>query len=91
MHLSNKNKFYEFIGINPSIRNIVRKQKKYSEDEIYEIAHANNLAVIDCLKDDNIICLENLDNNGELGGVNLFEFDRIEENKFLLRWSEFDS
>ena len=68
------------------MKNIFFKNKIYSENKINKIANMNNLATVDCLKDENMISLEELI-DGELGGECLFEFDRISENKFLMRWS----
>lgn len=67
--------------------NFFSKNKVYSENEINKIVVANDLATVDCLKDENMISVEEW-NNGD-GGDCLFEFDRIKEGKFLLRWSEF--
>ncbi len=72
------------------MKNIFYKNKIYSEDEINQIAATNNLTTIDCLKDENMISLEEF-KNGELGGECLFEFDRIKEDVFLMQWSEFDN
>ncbi len=69
------------------MRKIFYKNKIYSENEINKIAVANGLAIVNCLKEENMISLEKW-NNGE-GEDCLFEFDRIKENSFLLRWSEF--
>lgn len=66
---------------------IFSKNKVYSEIEINEIAVANNLATVDCLKDENMISIEEWDNGD--GGDCLFEFNRIKEDGFLLRWAEF--
>lgn len=68
------------------MKNIFHKNKIYSENEINKIANMNNLTTVDCLKDENMISLEELI-NGELGGECLFEFNRIGKNKFLMRWS----
>ena len=66
---------------------IFDKNKEYSFEEIAKIAIKNKLTTIDCLKDENIISLESFDGN-ELGGENVFEFGRITDNVFNLRWSE---
>ncbi|MCG2694995.1 hypothetical protein L6261_02855 [Candidatus Parcubacteria bacterium] len=71
------------------MKNIFCKNKIYSENEINKIAVANGLAIVDCLKDENIISIEKW-NDGE-GEDCLFEFDRIKEDSFLIRWSEFEN
>lgn len=71
------------------MRKIFCKNKIYSENEINEIAVANGLATVDCLKDENMISIEKW-NNGK-GEDCLFEFDRIKEDNFLMRWSEFEN
>lgn len=71
------------------MRKIFIKNKIYSENEINKIATANGLATVDCLKEENMISLEKW-NNGE-GEECLFEFDKIKENGFLMRWSEFEN
>ena len=70
------------------MKKIFCKNKIYSENEINKIAAANGLATVDCLKDENMISLEKW-NNGD-GEDCLFELNRIKENLFLLRWSEFE-
>ena len=72
------------------MKNIFCKNKIYSENKINKIAIVNGLTTVDCLKDENIISLEELI-DGELGGECLFEFNRINEDKFLMRWSEFEN
>lgn len=71
------------------MKKIFCKDKIYSEIEINRIAIANGLATVDCIKDENMISLEKW-NNGE-GEDCLFEFNRIKEKMFLLRWSEFEN
>ena len=71
------------------MKNIFIKNKIYSESEINKTAINNGLCVVDCLKDENIISLEKW-NNGE-GEDCLFEFNRISEGKFKMRWSEFEN
>ncbi|MBU4480440.1 hypothetical protein KKG48_03300 [Patescibacteria group bacterium] len=68
------------------MKKIFYKNKIYSENEINKIATANDLATVDCLKDENMISVEEW-NNGE-GGDCLFEFNKTEEDEFLLTWSE---
>ena len=72
------------------MKNIFCQNKIYSENEINEIAVANGLIIVDCLKDENMISLEELIDE-ELGGECLFEFDKIKEDGFLMRWSEFEN
>ena len=69
------------------MKNIFCKNKIYSENEINKITISNNLATVDCLKYENMISIEKW-NDGE-GEDCLFEFDRIGEDSFLMRWSEF--
>ncbi|MDP2820877.1 MAG: hypothetical protein Q8O39_01565 [bacterium] len=71
------------------MKQIFCKNKIYSEKQINKIAIANGLATVNCLNEENMISLEKW-NNGE-GEDCLFEFDRIKENSFLLRWSEFEN
>jgi len=71
------------------MKNIFCKNKIYSENEINKIAILNNLATVDCLKNENMISIEKW-NNGE-GEDCLFEFDRIREGEFKMRWSEFEN
>ncbi|HOX96797.1 MAG TPA: hypothetical protein PL066_00375 [bacterium] len=68
------------------MKNIFSKNKIYSENEINKIAIVNGLATVDCLKDENMISLEKW-NDGE-GEDCLFEFDRLGEDSFVLRWQE---
>lgn len=68
------------------MKNIFSKNKIYSENEINKIAIVNGLATVDCLKDENMISLEKW-NDGE-GEDCLFEFDRLREDSFVLRWQE---
>ena len=69
------------------MKDIFEKNKIYSENEINKIAVANDLATVDCLKDENMISIEKW-NNGE-GEDCLFEFDKIKEDSFLIRYSKF--
>lgn len=68
------------------MKNIFCKNKIYSENDINEIANANNLATVDCLKDENMISVEKW-NNGD-GEDCLFEFNKTSDNKFKMKWSE---
>lgn len=71
------------------MNNIFYKNKIYCEDEINEIATANDMATVDCLKDEQMISIEKW-NNGE-GEDCLFEFDKIGKDIFKLRWAEIEN
>ena len=75
--------------ISPKMKKLYQKNRIYSEDEISDIALSNGMITIDCLKDEDMISVEEWDGK-ELGGWCLFEFDRVGEDKFLRRWSEFE-
>jgi 5'(3')-deoxyribonucleotidase len=62
------------------------KNKNYSMQEINDICNKNNLATVDCLKDDNMISVEKW-NDGE-GEDCLFEFHKISNDFFKLTWLE---
>jgi len=64
---------------------IFSKNKKYSFDNIVDICEKNGLATVDCLKEENMVSVEEYE-NGELGGECLFEFHRISEDIFKLTW-----
>ena len=71
---------------------IFTKNKIYSFDKISDICEKNSLTTIDCLKDEDMVSVEEWDEEEQcLGGECLFEFDRVKEDKFLLRWSDFDN
>lgn len=63
------------------------KNKKYSFEDIAEICDKNNLTTVDCLKDENMVSVEEF-KNGELGGECLFEFYQIKNDVFKLTWQE---
>lgn len=63
---------------------IFLKNKNYSLQEVNNICNQNDLAVVDCLKDENLISIEKW-NAGE-GEDCLFEFDRVDENLFKLSY-----
>ena len=63
---------------------IFSKNKKYFFDDIAKICDKNGLITIDCLKDENMISVEEC-NGGELGDC-IFEFKRIGDNLFKLTW-----
>ena len=65
---------------------IFNKNLFYSLQEIIEICGKNDLIIIDCLKDENIISIEEY-NNGELGDC-IFEFNRIKEDLFKLIYTD---
>lgn len=68
--------------------NIFIKNKPYSFNEIIDICDKNNLVTIDCLKDENMVSVEEWDPIEEcLVGECLFEFYRLKEDVFILRWS----
>lgn len=70
--------------------NIFTKKKIYSFNEIVKICDENSLTTVDCLKDENMISVEEWDEKEQyLGGECFFEFNKVDENKFLLRWSIF--
>ncbi|MCX6791142.1 MAG: hypothetical protein NTV62_03050 [Candidatus Gribaldobacteria bacterium] len=66
---------------------IFTKNKKYTLEEIGDICDENCLITVDCLKDENMVSIEEYE-NGELGGECLFEFHRISEDVFKLTWQE---
>lgn len=67
--------------------NIFKKNKNYSFLEIINICNKNDLIIVDCLKDENIISVEEWDDKEkELDGECLFEFKRTSGDNFLLRW-----
>lgn len=72
--------------------NIFSKNKNYRFQEIVDICDKNKLTTVDCLKDENIISIEDWDDKAkELGGESLFEFKRTGEDNFLLKWAEFNN
>ncbi|EKE15745.1 MAG: hypothetical protein ACD_11C00108G0039 [uncultured bacterium] len=62
--------------------NIFAKNKNYSIQEIIDICNKNNLITVDCLKDENMISIE------EKGADCLFEFHRVSEDIFKLTYSD---
>jgi len=66
---------------------IFTKNKRYSFDDIADICEKNGLTTVDCLKEENMVSVEEYE-NGELGGECLFEFHRISEDLFKLTWQE---
>ena len=63
---------------------IFLRNKKYSFSDITEICDKNDLVTVDCLKDENMISVEEY-NDGELGDC-IFEFKRIKNDLFKLTW-----
>ncbi|MBL7156403.1 MAG: hypothetical protein ISS87_02315 [Candidatus Pacebacteria bacterium] len=62
--------------------NIFIKNKNYSLQEIINICDKNGLITVDCLKDENMISVE------EKGVDCLYEFHRISEDMFKLTYSD---
>lgn len=57
--------------------------------EIIDICDKHGLTTVDCLKDENMISVEEWDDKEKcLGGECLFEFMRIKEDLFKLTWLE---
>ena len=52
--------------------------------EIIDIASANGMITVDCLKDDNLISIE------FEGADSLFELTRKRDDEFILTWSHLD-
>ncbi|MDO8524253.1 MAG: hypothetical protein Q7R99_01330 [bacterium] len=68
---------------------IFTKDKKYSFDDIADICEKNGLGTVDCLKDENMVSVEEWDEeDGCVDGDCLFEFHRIGEDVFNLTWQE---
>lgn len=66
------------------MKEIFRKNKIYSEEEIIEITTKNNMVTVDCLKDNNQITVE------PEGEDAVYEFTRLgNRGKFVLTWSKF--
>ena len=64
---------------------IFSKNRVYSEMEIIDIASANGMITVYCLKQDNQISIE------FEGAENLFEFTRKGYDQFVLTWSHLDN
>lgn len=58
----------------------------YSFKEIIYICEKNDLVTVDCLKDENMISVEQ-----EGGGDCIFEFLRIQDELFIMTWEETNS
>ena len=65
--------------------NLYKRQKLFLA-EIINVCDKNGLITVDCLKDENMISVEEY-NAGDLGDC-IFEFKRIKENLFKLIWQE---
>lgn len=61
--------------------------KKYKLKQIINFCNKHNLITVDCLKEENLISVEEY-NNGELGDC-IFEFKRIKDNLFKLIWIDY--
>lgn len=61
---------------------IFNKNKNYTLGEIIDICKENNLITVDCLKDENVVSVE------EEGADCLFEFLKIKKDTFRLSWQE---
>ncbi len=62
--------------------NIFTKNKNYSMQEIIDICDKNGLITVDCLKDENMISVE------EEGVDCLFEFHKFSEDIFKLTYTD---
>lgn len=62
------------------IARIFSKNKNYSLPEIIDICNQNGLITVDCLKDENMISVE------EAGADCLFEFQKTGDDIFKLTW-----
>lgn len=68
---------------------IFTKNKKYTLEKIGDICDENGLITVDCLKDENMVSVEEWDEKEQcMGGECLFEFHRIGEDIFKLTWQE---
>jgi len=63
---------------------IFTKNKKYSFDDIADICNKNGLTTVDCLKNENMVSVEEY-KNGELGDC-IWEFKRIKDGLFKLSY-----
>ncbi|MFH0739584.1 MAG: hypothetical protein V1819_00655 [bacterium] len=63
---------------------IFTKNKKYSFDDIADICGKNGLTTVDCLKDENMVSVEEY-NDGDLGDC-IWEFKRIKGDLFKLSY-----
>ena len=72
--------------------NIFSKNKVYQFQEIVDVCNGNGLTTIDCLKDENMVSIEEYNKKTkELGGECLFEFNKMSEDGFLMKWSKFNN
>lgn len=63
---------------------IFKRRKVYSLQEVIDICDRNGLITVDCLKDENMLSVE------EEGADCLFEFHMMRDEKFKLTWEEDD-
>lgn len=54
--------------------------------EIIDVCNKNKLITVDCLKEENMISVEEY-NNGELGDC-IYEFRQLKNNLLQLTWSD---
>lgn len=66
--------------------NIFTTNKNYLIQEIIDICNEHGLVTVDCLKDENMISVEEY-NNGEFGDC-IYEFHRVNEDIFKLTYSD---
>ena len=64
----------------------IELHKKYSIKSIIDFCDKNNLITVDCLKEENMISLEEY-NNGELGDC-IYEFKKTTLGFFKLTWAD---
>lgn len=62
--------------------NIFAENKVYSFQEVVDFCNRNDLVIVDCLKDENMISVEKW-NDGELGDC-IWEFKRTRNDLFRL-------
>ncbi len=66
--------------------NIFKKNKNYTLQKIDDICDKNDLIIVDCLKDENMISIEEY-NDGELGDC-IWEFKRVGNDSFRLVYTD---
>lgn len=66
--------------------NLFRKNKIYSFNEIADICDKNNLIIVDCLRNENIISVEEW-NNGDLSDC-IWEFSQIKPKFLKLKYTD---
>ena len=65
---------------------IFTKNKEYSFNGIVDICEKNGLTTVDCLKDENMVSVEEY-NDGDLGDC-IWEFKRIGDDLFKLSYTD---